>query len=199
MIDINLIPDEKGRRRKRRGILPAGFVLPREVVIGLVGGFLVLLALWHVLLQMVIVVKYVQLKSQQSRWEGVISEKKEVDLVIKELRARQERVKAIESIKGGVDIFWAEKLQAISDVLLRGVWLRRFALEDGNVLINGSAVSKHKLEMISVHNFVAKLKEDPSFMKGISAVELESIKSRKVGEISVADFVIRIVMEAEDG
>jgi Tfp pilus assembly protein PilN len=195
MININLLPDEKRRRRKHGGILPAGFVLPREAIIGLIGGFLVLLALCHFVLEVIILVKYVQLKGQQSRWEKVLPEKKEVDDVIKELRDRQARIKIIENVKGSMDVMWAQKLQTISEDLFRGVWLRHLSLEEGVLLLNGSSVSKHKVEMINVHNFLKKLKEDPVFMKGVATVELESIKSRQIGEASVADFIVRVVLE----
>jgi Tfp pilus assembly protein PilN len=195
MITINLVPDDKRRRRRRGGLLPAGFVLPREVVIGLIGGFLVLLALWHVLLQGMIVVKYIQLKGQQSRWEKILPEKIEVDKVIKGLQDRQARIKTIESVKADQNISWAKKLQAISDGLPHGTWLRKISFENQDILINGSSVSKHKVEMITVHGFVKQLKESGLFMEGILDVELESIKSRQIGEISVADFVIRATLK----
>ena len=54
MININLLPEKMQRRKSRKGLLPGGLVLPREIVIGLIGGFLVFLAVWHVLLQVVI-------------------------------------------------------------------------------------------------------------------------------------------------
>jgi len=194
MININLIPEGPGRRRQGHRFLPAGFVLPREVIIGLIGGFLVLLALWHILLQVVIMAKYVHLKAQQGRWENVLPEKKKVDVVIGELRDRQARIKTLENMRGG-GLVWAPKLQKISEHLPRGVWLSQFSLENGIVFISGSSVSKHKVEMINVHNFIKQLKEDPAFMKGIVTVELESIKSRQIGEASVADFVIRAALE----
>ena len=195
MITINLVPEDKRRKQKRGGFLPTGFVLPREVIIGLIGGFLVLLALWHILLQGVIMVKYVQLKSLQGQWEKVLPEKKHVDAVIKELRERQARIKTIETVKADQNLAWAKKLQAISENLPRGIWLRRVSLENKDLFIAGSSVSKHKVEMITVHAFVKQLRESPVFMEGITVVELESIKSRPVGDISVADFVIRVVIK----
>jgi Tfp pilus assembly protein PilN len=194
MITINLVPEEKRRRRHRGGLLPVGFVLPREVIFGLIGGFFVLLVLWHVLLQGMIVVKYIQLKGQQSRWQKVLPEKKMIDDVIKDLRERQARVKTIESVKADNNISWSKKMQAISTSLPQGIWLGRVRFENGELLINGSSVSKHKVEMITVHSFVKQLKESPDFMEGVVAVELESIKSRRVGEISVADFVVRAML-----
>ena len=55
MIDINLIPQILKRRQKSGFFLPGGFVLPREVIIGLIGGFTVLLVVTHILLQLTII------------------------------------------------------------------------------------------------------------------------------------------------
>lgn len=179
-------------------MLPVGFVLPREVIIGLIGGFIVILAATHILCQVVIMVKFFHLKSQQSHWARILPEKKEVDDVMKELRSRQMRLKTIDSVSDSSGISWAEKLNALSNSLLRGIWLRSIEVGETGVLIYGSSVSKHKLEMITIHNFVKKIKENDMLTKGVVLVELDSIKSRRVGELSVADFVIRIQLEQEE-
>ncbi|MEW5895481.1 MAG: PilN domain-containing protein [Candidatus Omnitrophota bacterium] len=197
MIDVNLMPGDKRKRRNRNGLLPSGFVLPREVIIGLIGGFLVVLSLWHILLQVIVISRYVQLKGLEGRWEKLLPEKTEVDALIKELTQRQARIKTINQVRGDQGISWAQKLQAISMELPRGVWLRNLLFDEGTLLINGSSVSKHKVEMINVHTFVSKLKEDAGFMKGVQAVELESIKNREVAQVTVADFIIRVVFEED--
>jgi len=195
MININLLPEKMQRRKSRKGLLPGGLVLPREIVIGLIGGFLVFLAVWHVLLQVVIMGRCIQLRAMESRWKKVMPQKMEVDAVVKELRGLQSRLKAIKSLKGPNEISWSRKLKTLSDDVSYGVWLRQLALEDNTLLINGSSASKHKVEMINVHNFVKALKNDAVFMAGVASMELESIKSRQVGEASVADFVVRVVLE----
>ena len=52
--------------------------------------------------------------------------------------------------------------------------------------------------MITIHNFVKKLKENDMLTNGVELVELDSIKSRRVGGSSVADFAIRMQLEYEE-
>lgn len=198
MISINLIPEDKQKRRRRGGILPVGFVLPREVIIGLIGGFIVLLLATHILFQAIILVKFVDLKSKQAYWNKILPEKTKVDDVMAQLRSRNLRIKTINDIRSSSGISWARKLNAISDAMLRGIWLRSIEKEGATILIEGSSVSKHKVEMITVHNFVKNLKENEMLMRGVSLVELDSIKTRKVGDTSVADFMVRIELEKKE-
>lgn len=194
MIDINLIPAEKGRRQKKTGLFHAGFMLPREVIIGLIGGFLVLLALGHVVLQVTIVAKYIQLKHQQDRWQKIMPAKQEVDRVMKDLQNRQVRYKTVRGITGPESISWAAKLGALSLHLSKEIWLNDLVFESGNLTIKGSSVSKHNLEKISIYNYVKRLKQDELFMEGVVSVEVESVTSRMIGATPVADFVIRVIL-----
>jgi len=198
MIDINLVPADKGRRQKKTGFFHAGFMLPREVIIGLIGGFLVLLALGHVVLQVTIVGRYIQLKHQQDQWQKVMPAKQEVDRVMKDLQIRQVRYKAVRGITGSMDMPWAAKLSALSLHLPKEIWLSDIILESGNLTITGSSVSKHNLEKISVYNYVKRLKQDGLFMEGVVSVEVESVKSRLIGGTPVADFVIRVMLSQNE-
>ena len=197
MIHINLIPVEQGRRQKKKGLFHAGFMLPREVIIGLIGGFLVLLAVGHIVLQVVIMTNYVQLKHQEEQWRRILPEKKGVDKVVKDLQARQTRYKALKDIRDCADISWAGKLNSLSNALPRGIWLSDIVFEDSTLFVRGSSVSKHNVEKINIYNYVKKLKEDGVLMEGVSSIEVESVKSRLVQETPVADFVIRMALESD--
>ena len=56
--------------------------------------------------------------------------------------------------------------------------------------IEGSAISKQKKEMASVHSFVSKLKEQGAFLDKLHDLDLESIQTRNVNKIDIADFMI---------
>jgi hypothetical protein len=47
MIEINLVPSEL-RKKRRKSLLPGGFNMPLEVVIGAGGGMLAILILVHI-------------------------------------------------------------------------------------------------------------------------------------------------------
>lgn len=197
MIDINLIPVDKGRRRKKGGFLHAGFMLPREVIVGLIGGFLVLLALGHILLQVAVMIQYVELKQQKEQWKKILPAKKEVDKIMKDLQTRQLRYKAIMDIRGSSDISWAGKLNALSLELPRGVWLRGVLFEEGSLLIRGSSFSKQEMEKINIYSYVKRLKENKTLMDGVISIEVELIESRQIAGTPISDFVIRMIFERD--
>lgn len=193
MIEINFVPENLRKKRRSRTLLGRNlsFALPKEAVVGIVGGAVIFLLLVHLVLQFVIVGRYVQLKTLKREAGTMTQEKTNVDRVVQELKRLQDKEKSAEKIAGGKDISWSKILNRISDSLSRGVWLNRMTLNDTTLMINGSAVSKNKAEMINVHAFTTALKEDKEFMAFFSDLELGIIKSRMVGQTPVADFTIR--------
>lgn len=191
MIEINLVPESLRKKRKSKALLGRNVVLPREAVVGLVGGAVVVLLLVHVLLQFLISVKFVQHKDYKSQSEKMAAQKTNVDAVVQELKRLQGKYKSAGKIAGDKNISWARKLNELSDSLPRGVWMSRITLDGDTLLIQGSAVSKNKTEMINVHNFTSNLKADQVFMTSFSNLELGLIKSRTINQTPIADFTIR--------
>ncbi len=190
MIEINLLPPQLRRRKKGRGLLGGGFNIPREVIVGLVGGLFVILLLISILLQTTIFIKFVQRKALKMEWEETLPSKTRVDAVISQLRNLQSKVKSIENITGAEDIVWSTKLNDISDSVPRGVWIKSIIGNEQRLAIEGSSVRKIKDEMINVHDFAANLKAQKHFSKNIDNLEVGSIQRRNIKNIEVADFSI---------
>jgi len=188
MIEINLAPPHL-RKKKKKGLV-SSLNIPREAIIGLIGGLFVLLILVHVVLQVIIFYKYALNKSYQKQWESILPNKEKVDVVMSGLRLFQGQTKSLSAITSGQRILWAPKLNAISDSIPREVWLSRLFFNEKSLLIQGSAVSKVKNEMISIGSFVSNLKKQENFMNGLSGVELGSIQRRKIRSVEVVDFII---------
>ena len=191
MIDINLTP-KNFKRKKKRNLLPGGFQIPKEVIVGSVGGLIVLLVLLHVTLQFFVFRKIFQHKNLKVQWEELSSPKANVDAVVKELRMLQNKIKSIEDITSENHMSWSRKLNIISDVLPRGVWLRKVALSDEVLFIDGSAVSQRNNELINIHDFANSLKKQEIFMKNFKDLEMGSIQSRKIQQTDLADFLIKV-------
>ncbi len=191
MIEINLVPQSLRKKKKSSGLLGRTLVIPREAVVGLVGGIVALLLLVHIVLQSLITVRFVHHKKLQNDLSRIASQKTNVDRIVGELKDLRQRYQAIEAVAGEKNISWARKLNEISDNLPRGVWLNRIMLDGNTLLIQGSAVSKNKTEMINVHNFTSNLKASEAFMNDFRELELGLIKSRNVNLTPVADFTIR--------
>lgn len=169
--------------------------LPKEAIVGIGGGLLVLLFLIHFLLLITMFVKFAQHKSALRHWERIQPEKKKVDLVIDEMHGLQSKINSIEKVTTQKRILWSQKLNDISDCMSRGVWLNKISLDQKILLIDGSAVSKIKDEMVSVGNFTANLKGKKSFMTGLDGVELGSIQRRQVKAVDLVDFVVTVKLQ----
>ena len=192
MIDINLVPEHLRRRRKAKSLGGGQNVaLPREMLVGMLIGMAIFFAAVHVLLQIFIGIKVIQLKGFKKQLETVSYDKARTDLVMKDLKELREKIQTIDKIAGSSKILWSQRLEQISEHLPRGVWLTRVSLDDAVLLIHGSSVSKTKTEMINVHTFIADLKKDTEFAQYFNNIELNLIKSRKINETQIADFIIK--------
>ena len=89
-------------------------------------------------------------------------------------------------------IAWSQKLNDISDRIPRGVWLNKLSFDNKILIIDGSAVSKAKDEMISLGNFVENLKTTPSIIDNLDNIDLGSYQRRQIKVVEVMDFVITV-------
>jgi hypothetical protein len=190
MIDINLVPEQLRKRRKNELLSGGIFNLPREVMVGVGGGIIALLLAVDVLFFMGKVVKFIQYHHVKSKWEAILPDKTNTDAIKKELQDLQKEVKSMKDIMEGQNAVWSQKLNVISDGLSKGIWIRKLTLNDKQLFIEGTTVSKEQNEMTNVGNFVANLKKDEEFMKNFDSVEIDHIQRRKNETLEVADFTI---------
>lgn len=188
MIDINLLPPEKRRKRKTKFL--GGLNIPQEVVIGSAGGLLFLLIFVHIGLTFINFSKHGIHKSLTNQMAEIKPAKEDVDAVIMQMRSLQNSVKAINEVVKGNRIIWAQKLNTLSDEIPRGTWIRKVALSEGGLFIEGSAISREQKEMISVHTFASNLKAKERFVNDFLELDLGSIQRRKINTVEVADFLI---------
>lgn len=190
MIEINLIP--YSLRKKKSKLSLAEFNIPLEIVIGLGGGLVVLLALAHITLLAINIRDLAKHKEFQKQMEAISPGKQQVEKVINELRTLQNTQKAVQGILPARKIHWAQKLNILSDSIPRGVWIRRISLEGAVLLIEGSAISTDNEAMINVHQFTSTLKSQREFLEHFSDLELGSIQRRKIKHVDIADFMITV-------
>lgn len=191
MIEINLIA--YSLKKKKEGKLSLKeFNIPLEIIIGLGGGLVVLLILIHIFLMVVNIRNVARHKALQKQMETVLPGKQRVEEVVNELRVLQSTQKAVQDILPKRKIFWAQKLNILSDSIPRGVWLKRVNLEGDILVIEGSAISTDNEAMINVHQFTSSLKNRQEFLENFNDLELGSIQRRKIKERDIADFMITV-------
>jgi Tfp pilus assembly protein PilN len=190
MIDINLIPEQLRKRRKSELLSGGLFNIPKEVMVGIGGGIIVLLLFVDILFFLAKVVKFIQYSHAQKQWEAILPDKTNTDAIKKELQDLQKEVKSMKDIMEGHNAVWSQKLNMISSGLPKGIWLRKITLTDKQLFIEGTTVSKEQNEMSNVGDFVSNLKQDEEFMKNFESVEVDNIQRRKNESLEVADFTI---------
>lgn len=171
--------------------------LPVEVLIGSCGGLFALLIIVHIVLLVTNIAKLNRHKLLKQEWAQILPKKQEVDKVVNDVRAINSKSKAVMEVTGGDVIFWAQKLNIISDDLPRGVWLTKIALTEEMLFIEGSAISNNQDELINVHKFTANLKKQPQFLTHLTELELGSIQRRTENKIDVADFLITMKIKGK--
>lgn len=180
-------------RKKQKGKFSLkGFNIPLEVSIGLGGGLIVLLILAHIALVVVNVRNLAQHKKLQKELGALLPQKQKVEKVLNELRTLQGTQQAMQNILPERKIFWAQKLNILSDSIPRGVWLRRVRLEEDVLFIEGSAISTDNEAIINVHKFASNLKSQQNFLEQFNDMDLGSIQRRKVKQVEIADFLITV-------
>jgi hypothetical protein len=190
MIDINLVPEQLRKRRKSELLSGGVFNIPKEVMVGVGGGIIALLLATDVLFFLAKVVKFIQYQHAKAKWEAILPDKSNTDAIKKELQDLQKEVKSMKDIMEGHNAVWSQKLNAISNGLPRGIWLRKLTLNDKQFFIEGTTASKEQNGMINVGDFVSNLKKDEEFMKNFDSVEVDNIQRRKNETLEVADFTI---------
>ena len=190
MIVINLVPEHL-RKRSARGVLSSiDLDIPREVLLGVGAAFVAFLVLAHVLLLTAQSAQGVRLGLVKAQWEKLLPDRNRIDAIGTELRGLRKKVTTITDITSAGTSRWSRKMNVLSDVLPKGVWLKKINLDSGTLSLEGSAFSKTQSEIVTVGNFVASLKKEGAFADDFSSIEVQSIQRDKRGPTEVVDFVI---------
>ena len=94
-------------------------------------------------------------------------------------------------------VLWAPKFNIISDVIPKGLWIRKMTLDKAGLTIEGSAVSKNQNEINNVGLFLSVLKQNNDFIKDFSSLEVNSIQRAKSSSVEEADFTVMAKLKNE--
>ena len=191
MLEINLVP--KNLRKKRKSHFAWGEMkIPLEVVVGIGGGFVFLLIFVHVLLLIINISCLTRHKMLKNEWTKIIPQKEKADSILSQLRNMQLRKNTIKGISPD-DInssSWAVKLNILSDVLPNGVWLKKVALSEKILFVEGSSISTQNRDLLDIHHLITSLKNSNAFLENLTSLDLGTIQRRKIRDIEIIDFLI---------
>ncbi len=198
LIEINLLPPEM--RPKKKFVMPEISFLP--ILIWAVSSLFII----QVILLSLVRYERQQLNKLNTRWQGLTSSNAKLSELKAELKVVTERVATIEELFKRRFI-WARKLNQLSDVLSKGIWLDDIHLEIKTqaapqgvkgakpkkfylLLLQGTAVSREEEETAVIGRFMKDLKAHMEFFADFSDIELGSIQSDKIGGRDVMHFTI---------
>jgi len=196
MININLVPEELIKKKKYQFIRKAVKGIPAELVVGAVGGILALLVVINILLQFIIFLQIANCQRLQMSINAIAQEKRQVDVVLIDLNGLRQKISVIGDITAGNRVFWAQKLNVVSDVLSSGAWLTRLALDQSSLVIEGKSVSKKNDPSVAVNSFYENLKSNPVFMMGLKNLEVKLVERQKVNTLELGVFSIKAALNA---
>ena len=190
MITINLVPEHLRKKISRSVLSSLGVDIPREVLLGVGGVFVIVLVLSHVVLFAAQAVQALRLASVKARWEKLLPDKNRLDTIGSELRDMHKKMTTITGIASAKTGQWSRKLNILSDTLPKGVWLKKISLDNKSLTLEGGVFSKAGSEIVIVGDFVADLKKDPAFADDFSSIEVQSVQRTKRGLTEVAEFTL---------
>jgi hypothetical protein len=189
MVDINLIPVAL-RKNGKGNANSLAINLPKEVLIGVTTGLVLLILTVHLILGAVWMMGFTRLSYYNAQWGSVLPDRIQLDAIYKESAAVRKKIGMIADMTTKKSVLWAPKFNTISDSLPKGLWIRKMTLDRAGLTLEGSVVSKSQSEITNVGVFLAALKQNNNFMKSFSSLEVNSIQRDKNNDVDVTDFTV---------
>lgn len=191
MIEINLLPQEL---RKREAVKLA---LPGIPVKGALVGFFSVFFAAQLLLSALAFYRRAEISHVRKAVEILKAENREITHQKSEITFARTRLQQVQSITER-KFYWSLLLNALSDSVTKGIWLRQFSImETGghpgatarSLKLDGSVVGPGQ-ETASIGKFIKELKDNPVLSELWGSVELATINQRKIRDYDVYDFTL---------
>ena len=206
MIDINLLPEELRKREKVK------LDLPEIPVFKILSVILVVVVSAQILLSAFAVYQAMTFIGLKKKLEVLTKENREISARKAETVAMATQVKEIQALTER-KFLWSVLLNALSDSMTKGVWLRSlsvttFGAEDAGSRKKENAPKKRVLnlqgsvigsgqETAIIGKFIKQLKESPRFGELFEDIKLSAINQKKIKDFDVYDFVLFGVFKKE--
>ena len=207
MIELNLLPEELKKKKKRIELPEIPFIPIGLVLIGTLVVIQLLLSGW-------IAITRAQISSLEKTWQELAPKKTELDSIKKRISTTSKKAQVIEYL---IDkrMSWARLLGELSDSVTNDVWLTSLSYDEkieapeketsrdssknkikskpktyktSTLTISGSASGKGEEGTAYIARFIQSLKNNKDFFKNFSDVELVSIKQGSVADLDVMNF-----------
>lgn len=180
MIELNLLPEELKKKKKR-------IELPEIPFIPIGIALIVVLVVLQLLLSGWVATTRSQISSLEKTWQDLEPKKTKLEEIKKKISATGKKAQTIEYL---IDrrMSWARLLNGLSDSVTSNIWLTNLSHNERTLTISGSASGKGEEATAYIARFIQSLKDNSGFFKNFNDVELVSIKQDSVADQNVMDF-----------
>jgi hypothetical protein len=206
VIKINLLPQELRKKPPLfSGLDFKGIDIKSIPILKIAAGIGAGLALIQFAVFLFGVISSIELASIARKYDAVLPEKKEADILKAKVADINKRASAIDELM--VKRFsWASKINLLSDCMTPGIWLsdayyderpvpgRKTAMP-GALVISGYASGAGEQGTALIGKFIKSLQDNRDFYSDIASVDLVSTKSDKVDKQDVMSFRINCLFK----
>lgn len=192
MIEINLLPEElKAKPKSQKAIVD----IKTEYFLYLIPLILCILICVHIFLAGLTFTKNSQLCRLNNKWNSLEPQRKILEGFNKEYAITSEDALIIKQLIER-RISWSEKLNKLSLLLPSGIWFNDISISPKDLTLSGSVVSLQKEEMNLIKKLIDNLKNDASFFKDFTNLELGSMQRKTIGGYDVLDFILVAILKS---
>lgn len=194
MIEINLLPEELRRKEPSRIVLPD--IPIKKTLVWAVGVF----AGFQILLLGLVFYQKAELFGVRRQVQTLGAANKDITLEKSQTLAVQTKLKQVQALVSR-KFSWTLLLNAISDSMTKGVWLRTLGVESvaqkGRVLKIEGSVAGPGQETALIGKFIKELKGQPLLSDLFAEIELSTMNQKKIKEFDVYDFTLVCTFKKE--
>ena len=214
MIELNLLPQELRKKKRKKIELPEIPIIP--IAIGFVG---ILVVIQFLLLGITFLCN-TQVARLDKEWQNLAPKKSELDVIKRKISNTDEKIKAIEDLIEK-STSWSRLLNELSNSLTANIWLNELSYDEradqeatksgkkaeskdakkvssskgkqgrtGILRLSGSAAGRGEEATTYIARFITSLKDNEDFFEDFEDIELISIKKGSIAGQDVMDFII---------
>ena len=191
MIEINLLPEElknravKPPKQNAAAFSTAGFEFKHLLlIVPAIFALLIFMQLIFLLLSLFFSGNLVALNA---RWKRLEPQRTVVEEFNNKYTLASEDALALKELTRQ-RIIWSEKLNRLSLDLPVGVWFTGLTANSKQLILKGSVVSLNKEDLSLINRLIDSLRNDTSFFKDFSTIELISAEKKQVGGYDITEF-----------
>ena len=198
MIELNLLPKELRKKKKRQIQMPK---LPKLPALPAAIAVIAVLIIIHVLMSLMVMTNKKNFAMLDKKWQQMKPQRERTEKLAREINAIEKRNAAVKKISKP-DLEWSRLLSGLNQAVIPKIWLSLFELSfrstagkkvtisdlPVSLKLIGYALGKSEEATATVAKFINSLEENLHFGSCFEEVELRNMRSNNIAEEEVMMF-----------